>query len=448
MRIGLALSAVAILALVLVVYSASAKQEGSAAAKVGMAGVAGKSRCGLGNGKKATGKPIKLGGIFTKSPGIDFSPIGNIANAYFKCVNANGGINGRPIQYIIETEADQPDRVSSLPVKLANQDKVLAIVGNTSDTDCILNHGFYERNGFNVIGAGVPAECFNSPAIAEVNMGPHYSNKGAAQALVRAGAKSIIGISSNVPGANPYYNAGAILVGKKAKLKTGNRYEDVPIQDADSLVLRLVQEAGPGGGVDFALIPPEGLKVMLAAQRKNLVSNVKWSGATPFNSSFIATSIGKEWNGKFLTNAEFNLIDSKGPDNQLFVQLYKKYYPSCDSCFGSFGQMGFLVGKVVTYTLLALKPSQLTKKGINAGFLRIKNFKSDLWCKPWYYGKLPYHIPNNADRTVVPQNGKWVQKEKCFNIDSVGDKKLQQTRKWEKQKKLTSGTSWPPVPGQ
>jgi branched-chain amino acid transport system substrate-binding protein len=448
MRIGLGLAAAAIVTTLLVTYSASAKREASPAAKVGQAGQPGVSRCGLGNGRRATGRPIRLGGIFTKSPGIDFTPIGQIANAYFRCVNANGGINGRPIQYFIETEADQPDRVASLPVRLANQRKVLAIVGNTSNTDCIVNHRYYERNGFNVIGAGVPSECFTTRAFAAVNMGPHYSNKGAAQALVRAGARSIIGISSNVPGANPYYNSGAIAVGRKAGLKTGNRYEDVPIQDANSLVLRLVQEAGPNGGVDFALIPPEGLKVMLAAQRQNLVDRVKWSGATPFNSSFIATSIGREWNGKFLTNAEFNLIDSRGPDNRLFVQLFRRYYPRCDACFGSFGQMGYLVGKVVTYTLLALQPNQLTKRGVNAAFLRIKNFKSDLWCKPWYYGNLQYHIPNNWDRTVVPQNGKWVQKEGCFAIDAVGDRRLLQTRRWERERKLTSGTSWPPIPAR
>jgi branched-chain amino acid transport system substrate-binding protein len=57
------------------------------------------SKCGLGNGKKASGEPIKLGGIATKQPGTDFTDIPNAAKAYFDCVNDNGGINGRPIQY-------------------------------------------------------------------------------------------------------------------------------------------------------------------------------------------------------------------------------------------------------------------------------------------------------------------------------------------------------------
>lgn len=446
LTVGVALAASGAIALLLAAFATGASQSPAQAVVGSGKASASKSVCGLGTGKPAKGRPIVLGGIFTKDPGIDFSPIGLVADAYFKCVNANGGINGRPIRYIIETEQNQPDRVAALPVKLANRDKVVAIVGNTSNTDCIINQKFYERNGFIVIGAGVAAPCFQTPNFAMVNMGPHYSNTGAAQALVRAGAKSVVAISSNVPGANPYYNSGAVTVGKRANLKTDDLYEDVPIQDANSLVLKLVQEAGSNGGVDFALIPPEGLKVMLAAQSQNLIDRVKWSGATPFHSEFISKAIGSQWNGKFLTNAEFNLLTSKGPDNQLYLQLFKKYTPNCPACNGSFGQMGFLVGKFVTYTLLALPKNNITRKTVNAGFKRIKNVKSDLLCKPWYVGDLPYHIANNWDRTVVPQNGVWVQKEGCFPIAPV-DPQLVQTRKFEKQKKLTSGTTWPPIPG-
>ena len=186
---------------------------------------------------------------------------------------------------------------------------------------------------------------------------------------------------------------------------------------------------------------------MLAASAQGLVDKIHWSGATPFNSQFIADALGPEWNGKFLVNAEFNLLDSKGPDNQLFLQLLKKYQSKCASCFGSFGQMGILVGKVVGYTLLALPANQLTQKGVNAAFLKIKNFKSDMWCAPWYYGDLKSHTANITDRTVTPVNHHFVQKEGCFKIANV-DKQVAQAHADEQRYQLTSGTSWPPVPGQ
>ena len=119
-------------------------------------------------------------------PGVDFTTIGKFANAYFKCVNDNGGINGRPIKYILYNEQLNPTQQASLAKKLIESDKVVGIVGNTSFTECGTNWKYYKSKGFTVIGAGVQAECFGTPTFVESNMGPRYSNIGAAQALVQA----------------------------------------------------------------------------------------------------------------------------------------------------------------------------------------------------------------------------------------------------------------------
>jgi len=143
--------------------------------------------CGLGNGKKATGAPIKLAGLDMLIPGVDFTTIGKTAAAYFACVNDNGGINGRPISYKLYTEALDPNQEKALARKMIEGDKVVGVVGNTSFAECGTNWRYYKSKGFVVIGAGVQAECYSTPSFAEVNMGPRYSNVGAAQALIRAG---------------------------------------------------------------------------------------------------------------------------------------------------------------------------------------------------------------------------------------------------------------------
>ncbi len=61
--------------------------------------------CGLNNGEKATGEPIKIGAIVGETGLDDFSSAADSAGAYFDCVNANGGINGRPIEYIMHEPA-------------------------------------------------------------------------------------------------------------------------------------------------------------------------------------------------------------------------------------------------------------------------------------------------------------------------------------------------------
>ena len=188
---GIALVASGVLALVLATWAVGASQAPAQAPVGSGKATAKKSVCGKGTGKKATGTPIKLGGINMLIPGVDFTTISKVANAYFQCVNDNGGINGRPIKYIQYTEQLNPAQEAALARKLIEKDKVVGVVGNTSFAECGTNWKYYQSKGFIVIGAGVQAECFSTPSFVEVNMGPRYSNVGAAQALVRAGIKKL-----------------------------------------------------------------------------------------------------------------------------------------------------------------------------------------------------------------------------------------------------------------
>ena len=147
------------------------------------------------------------------SPGVDFTTVGKVAKAYFDCVNDNGGINGRPIKYILYTEQLNPAQEAALARKLIEKDRVVGIVGNTSFAECGTNWKYYKSKGFVVIGAGVQAECYSTPSFAEVNMGPRYSNVGAAQALVKAGIKKLAIASPDTISA--YADGGAALSRKR-----------------------------------------------------------------------------------------------------------------------------------------------------------------------------------------------------------------------------------------
>src|SRR5207249_2157547 len=189
------------------------------------------SKCGLGNGQKATGTPIKLGAIVTKQPGTDFTPITGMAQAFFSCVNDNGGINGRPIQYVVDQEQTDPQQVAANAVDLIQNQKVLAMVGNTSLIDCTVNHAYYEAQGFYPIVAGVPKECFFTPNIAAVNMGPEYSTEGAAQFVVSKKPKAVVIDGANVPDGQ-FEIQFAIDYSKSKGIRTSSHLTNVPITDA------------------------------------------------------------------------------------------------------------------------------------------------------------------------------------------------------------------------
>jgi branched-chain amino acid transport system substrate-binding protein len=168
-------------ALVTASFATGASSTASSAGKVGSGQAsAAESVCGLGNGKKATGSPIKIGAIATKQAGTDFTDIPNMANANFACVNDNGGINGHKISYTIEPEQTDPAQVAALAKKLIASTHIVAMVGNTSIIDCAVNHKYYEAQGFYVIDSGIAPECYSTSNSAAVNMGPRYSSDGAA----------------------------------------------------------------------------------------------------------------------------------------------------------------------------------------------------------------------------------------------------------------------------
>jgi branched-chain amino acid transport system substrate-binding protein len=410
----------------------STSTSGGAAASTTAKPAAAASKCGLGNGKAASGAPIKLGGIATKQPGTDFTDIPNAAKAYFDCVNENGGINGRPVSYVLETEQTDPGQAAAAAKKLVETEKVVGIVGNTSIIECTVNHKYYEAKGYYVIGSGIAPECYGTSNFAAVNMGPRYSVDGAAQYLIRQGVKKIVLDQSNVPGTG-YIAAGASAIAKDAGTEFKDLHDNVPIQDANSVAIKAVQAAGADGGVLLNFTPPEALKILQAAQRQGLQDRVKWACSTPCNTDFLAEALGSPWDGKLGVNAELNLTTADGPDSQLYRDVMKKYAPKVP--LGSFSQMGFVEAAIATKALLGVS-GDITAETANKAFKDVKDFKTDILCKPWYYGDGPTHIPNNTDWTTTPQGGKMVIKEDCFPISDI-DPGIKEVRDWEKANGVT-----------
>ena len=411
---------------------------GGGAAKEAGGATASTSQCGPdAAGKKATGTPIKVGSITTKIPGIDFTDGSDAAAAYFKCVNDNGGINGHPVDFIVETHSTDPQQVASLATKLAESDKVDAFVAGFSILDCPVNHKYYEANDFYPIVAGVPNECFNTPNIAALNMGPLYSSLGAVRYVIdKLGAKgTVVMVSPKQPGIEAV-SEGALSYAKQKDLKTIIRLENVPISDPSSLAQAIVSQAGDGGGVVLNFTPPEGVKIMQAVAQQGLIDKVKWGSSTPLNDTSVPDAVGSQWNNKMFINAVLALLDSNGPDMQLYRAVNKQYSP--DNPIGSFGQMGFVAAKMFTDTVRKLPEDQLNKEGINKAILDIKNYKTDVLCKPWYFQKMDKHVPNNTDRTVTPKDGKMVEAEGCTDIpDSYPD--LKYVREYESTHDVNKG---------
>jgi branched-chain amino acid transport system substrate-binding protein len=388
------------------------------------------SKCGLGNGEKATGEPIKLGAINTKQPGTDFTEIARTAQAYFNCVNDNGGIKGRPVNLVLETEQTDPAQAAAAAKKLIETEKVLGIVGSTSIIECAVNHQYYEEKGFNVIGSGIAPECYGTPNYSAVNMGPRHSVTGATQYLIRQDVDKLVLIQSKVPGTE-YIEGGFLALAKQEGVPTVSLTEAVPIQDANSVALKITQAAGQNGGVVLNFTPPEALKILQAAAQQGLQDKVKgWACSTPCNTDFLSEALGTTFDDKLGINAELALVSIDAPDTNLYRDILKKYAP--DIPLGSFSQFGFLEARIATQALLDMDGDDYNVETVNAAFKAVKDFKTDMLCKPYYFGEAPLHIPNNTDWTVTPKEGTMVEKESCFEI-SDADAPIKRVRDIEKK---------------
>jgi branched-chain amino acid transport system substrate-binding protein len=396
--------------------SSSSSSGGSSSASAST----GTSSCGPKAGVKATGSPIVLGAINTKQPGTDFTDQPNMEQAYFDCVNANGGVNGHVIKLIGLTDQTQPAQIAADAHQLIQTDHVLGLSGNSDILECTIDHSYWEKLGAYVIGAGIAPECYSTPNIADVNMGPRFSSDGAVQYGLAQKPSKIVFVQSNVPGTG-YIAAGPAALAKAAGVPITELTENVPINDANSVALDLVNKAGSNGWVVLNFTPPEALVILQAAQKLGLEDRVKgWGCSTPCDTDFLATALGPKWNHKLFVNAELAPPDNTNtPTMNLYKGVLSQYGKKVSGGIGSFSQMGFLQGEIAVHALQNMKGGQYTFKNVNQAFHSIKAYDTGMLCQPWTFGNYPLHIANNADYTVTPQNGKMVLAQGCTAISSV-----------------------------
>jgi branched-chain amino acid transport system substrate-binding protein len=373
-------------------------------------------KCGMGNGKKATGDPIKVRALATASGGIDFSSAPRSATAFFKCVNANGGIHGRPIDYGYEDDALNQQKAAQIAAKFTADKSIVALAGDATFIGCGAANPIYKKAGlYSITGTGVPQSCFESSNIAPVNAGPRMSAVSTIQYLDEQGkASAIAQVSNKVPGVGDWLQAGAEDYAKSNDLKiVKSILHDPASLDANSIVLD-VKNSDPSA-VILEDPGPMSAAVLKAAATQGLQDKFVWSCLTSCYDASFPTQIGDQWEG-FIANAELQLVDAKTHDNSLWRAVLQKYGDSKDPR-DTFGQSGFLAAKILTDTLLKMDPGNINRESVSKAIVGIKGYKSDILCAPWYYGKADQHNANHTTRMAVVKDGKYVELEGCKPVN-------------------------------
>jgi len=392
-------------------------------------------KCGLNNGKAATGQPIEIGAIVGKTGPADFSGSAQAAAAYFNCVNANGGINGRPIHYSIEDDQWNPETAAQLAAKLVNDTKVVGMVGNSSFVECSANAKLYESNNVLVIaGVGVPRDCFHAKNIAPTNGGPRMSNIGAAQYMHDdLKVMRMVCLSLNIPNVGDWSCDGVAAYGKTVGMEVKTILFDPASMDATSLILQAM--AFNPQAIDFNTPKEGGIPLYAAAEQQQLGGKVYLTAPTSHYDASLPKAIGPYWNqgGRVFIQLELEPLDKHGGDVDNWHAVLDKYGKPSDQR-NTFSQAGYLAAVAATHALLKLDPAKIDRTAVAEAFRNIKSVKTDVSCSPWYFGPGDEHNAIHAGSVAEIKGDGFVTRRSCFE---AVDPDLANIVKTEKELHLT-----------
>ena len=369
-------------------------------------------KCGLGNGKKASGEPIQIGAIVGKTGPEDFSSSARAAQAYFSCVNANGGINGRPIQYTVQDDTWNPEVASQAANKLVKDTKVVAMAGSSSFVECGANNNLYAQEGVaSVSGVGVPRACFFGKNYISFNQGPRQSTLGAAQYITETyKLKSLTCVAPGIPGFGDWVCGGVESYGKANKIPVKTVIFDPGQLDGNAIALQIA--AAKSEGVVLGMPRGMMLPILTAAEQQDLGKSAKWGLPTSAYHADMPKAVGKYWHDKLNVHMELEPMDGTGPDNTNWKAIMDKYGDKKDPR-DTFSQAGFLAAKVVTDALLTIK-GNVDRKSAYQAIVNTKNYKSDMMCAPWYFGPGERHQPNHKGRAALLVKGGFKTLTECY----------------------------------
>ena len=220
--------------------------------------------------------------------------------------------------------------------------------------------------------------------------------------------------AQKVPGGD-FNNLGATEQAKENNIPAKGFLEQVPITDGAGTALKLVNAAGEGGGVVLTFTAPEALKILQGAEQQGLIDKVKWACATPCNDASISDGTRSRLERQARHQRRAQPRRHHRPGHAELPRGPKQYAPNV--AVGSFSQMGYTAATIAAKALMDIE-GDVTKKSVNEAFKAIESYETDILCKPWSWGGEQY-LSNYSDRTIVPKDHKFVQKEDCFNIAAV-----------------------------
>ena len=237
----------------------------------------------------ANDREIKIGGISPYSgPASAYGTIGKALQAYFNKVNAEGGINGRKINFVSYDDGYNPAKTVEMTRKLVEQDEVLLLFNTLGTPPNSAIHRYMNQKKVPQLFVATGATKWNDPKNFPWTMGwqPNYQSESAiyVQHILETKPNAKIAILyQNDDYGKDYLKGFEDALGDKAKTMIVSKLSyEVTDPTIDS---QLVTLKGSGADVFYNITTPK-----FAAQAIKKMAEIGWKPVHYLNS--VSASVG------------------------------------------------------------------------------------------------------------------------------------------------------------
>ena len=350
---------------------------------------------------------VKVGAIVSASgPRAYGAETAEGARAFFAAANADGGIAGHQIEYIIEDDGADPARAAAAARKLLQED-VVAIVGGASSVECQANAQLYaQRDLTDLISLPSNPVCFQSPNIIPVQSGPFptmVSNIN--YAVDELGKEKIQFVAVDAPTGQ---SADAVIQGYLTQkgVSAGDTEFIAPDQDPTPALVR-IKRRNPDA--ILLLIPPQqaiGLLRAAAEQGIGPADVTTLAGGVVYDEQFVA-AVGTAANGLIASIDYLPLEADPQPQSmQDWLAAMEEYVPAEDTNL-FLAQSGWIAADVFAEALGSID-GDVTAESVTEAIAGIADFDNGMTGNPYdLASREPPATPNRSQFVVEVVDGDW-----------------------------------------
>lgn len=332
--------------------------------------------------------------------------MGKGADAWFKYVNSQGGINGRKIDYKMVDDKYEPARTMTTVKRFIERDKCFAIVSPLGSAPTAAVIDYITSKDVPLVGAGTGAEKnVTYPSKWVFPLYPSYFMEG--QQMVRFakevfGAKTIALLYQNDPSGKTHIKGIESVLDKYGvKLVAKEGYEQKEI-DVSAQVISM-KNANPDA-VICSCAPEPAAKFY--TERKKLGWKVPVVNVFFGKSPKVAELAGKDAVEGVYFSTIFRDFNSPAPQIQQAKQLLAKYYPQEQP--DAIHLWGFAGAQVFTEALRRMGRDNITRARLVKSLESIKDWKGSVVPSVTIgHGNAPEHFIVKDMAWVVYKNGQF-----------------------------------------